>query len=77
MPRRLHREDYTVGWVCAQYIELGAAQEMLDDEHDTPLCDTHDTNIYTCGRIGEHNIVIACLLEGQMGTTRQRQSLCS
>lgn len=41
---------------------------MLDDEHDAPPCDAHDTNIYTCGRIGQHNIVIACLPEGQIGT---------
>ncbi|KAF2632352.1 ankyrin, partial [Macroventuria anomochaeta] len=69
MPRRLHHEDYTVGWVCALAIELVAAQEMLDEEHDTPSCNAHDTNIYTCGRIGEHYVVIACLPEGRMGTT--------
>ena len=40
---------------------------MLDEEHNTPLCDAHDTNIYTCGRLGDHNIVIACLPEGQSG----------
>jgi nucleoside phosphorylase len=67
-PRRLHPEDYTVGWVCALPVELAAAQEMLDEEHDTPPSDAHDTNIYTCGRVGEHNVVIACLPEGQTGT---------
>lgn len=65
---RLNREDYTVGWVCALPVELAAAQEMLDEEHETPQIDAHDTNIYTCGRIGEHNVVIACLPEGQTGT---------
>jgi nucleoside phosphorylase len=68
MARQLRHEDYTVGWVCALPIELAAAEEMLDEEHDTPECDAHDTNIYTCGRIGEHNVVIACLPEGQAGT---------
>jgi nucleoside phosphorylase len=68
MPCQLRREEYTVGWVCALAVELAAAQEMLDDEHDTPPCDAHDTNIYSCGRVGEHNIVIACLPEGQIGT---------
>jgi nucleoside phosphorylase len=68
MLRQLRREEYTVGWVCALPVELVAAQEMLDDEHGTPLHDAHDTNIYTCGRVGEHNVVIACLPEGQMGT---------
>jgi nucleoside phosphorylase len=68
MLRQLRREDYTVGWVCALPVELAAAQEMLDEEHRTPQIDAHDTNIYTCGRVGEHNVVIACLPEGQMGT---------
>jgi nucleoside phosphorylase len=64
---RLNLEDYTVGWVCALPIELAAAEEMLDEEHDTPGYNAHDTNIYTCGKIGEHNVVIACLPQGQMG----------
>ncbi|KAI4940877.1 hypothetical protein J4E91_011134 [Alternaria rosae] len=68
MARPLRREDYTVGWVCALSVELAAAQEMLDEEHDTPRCGAHDTNLYTCGRVGEHNVVIACLPEGQTGT---------
>ncbi|XP_014556052.1 hypothetical protein COCVIDRAFT_100906 [Bipolaris victoriae FI3] len=68
MARQLRREDYTVGWVCALPVELAAAQEMLDEEHGMPPSSTHDTNIYTCGRVGKHNVVIACLPEGQMGT---------
>jgi nucleoside phosphorylase len=68
MTRQLRREDYRVGWVCALPVELAVAQEMLDEEHDTPQYDAHDTNLYTCGRIGEHNVVIACLPEGQTGT---------
>jgi nucleoside phosphorylase len=68
MARQLRREDYTVGWVCALPVELAAAQKMLDEEHDTPPTDIHDTNIYTCGRVDEHNVVIACLPEGQTGT---------
>ena len=54
--------------VCALPLELAAVQEMLDEEHrDLPQSD-NDTNIYTLGRISEHNIVIACLPEGQTGT---------
>jgi nucleoside phosphorylase len=41
---------------------------MLDKEHDKPLSNAHYTNIYTRGRVGEHDVVIACLPEGQMGT---------
>jgi nucleoside phosphorylase len=40
---------------------------MLDDTHDN--FDNHDPNsIYTLGRIAGHNVVIACLPKGQMGT---------
>lgn len=68
MARLLHRDDYTVGWVCALPVELAAAQEMLDKEHTTPLYHACNTNIYTCGRVEGHNVVIACLPKGQAGT---------
>jgi nucleoside phosphorylase len=65
---RLRREDYTVGWVCALPVELAAAQGMLDEEHEGLEQNAHDTNIYTLGQVGQHNVVIACLPEGQIGT---------
>jgi hypothetical protein len=68
MVRQLRREDYTVGWVCTLAVELAAAQEMLDKEHDMRPAAAHDINVYTYGRIGKHNVVIACLPEGQTGT---------
>ena len=67
--RRLRIEDYSVGWVCALPIELAAATEMLDEEHSGLPQDSNDTNLYTLGRIYEHNVVIACLPAGQMGTS--------
>ena len=63
--RRLRHEEYTVGWVCALPIELAAAQEMLDVEHEQ--LQDGDT-IYTLGQVGEHNVVIAGLPGGQTGT---------
>lgn len=54
--------------MCALPVELAVAQEMLDEEHHPTPCDARDTNIYTCGRVGEHNVVIACLPGGQTGT---------
>jgi len=66
--RRLRPQDYTVGWVCALPIELAAAAGMLDEEHQDLPQDTNNSNLYTLGRIGEHNIVIACLPAGQLGT---------
>jgi nucleoside phosphorylase len=64
----LGRSDYTVGWVCALPIELSAAQEMLDEEHSNLPQDSEVANIYTLGRIGEHNVVLVCLPAGQTGT---------
>lgn len=41
---------------------------MLDERH-TPLGQhLADQNAYTLGRIGQHNVVIACLPAGQTGT---------
>ncbi|KAI9765367.1 MAG: hypothetical protein M1840_007447 [Geoglossum simile] len=67
-PGTLSQDDYTVGWVCALHIEMAAAQAMLDDIHDNlPTC-PNDSNTYSLGNIGMHNIVIACLPSGQYGT---------
>jgi ankyrin repeat protein/nucleoside phosphorylase len=69
MPRTLRCLDYKIGWVCALPIELAAAEEMLDELHNVPPYNNdHDTNLYTCGRVGQHNVVIACLPKGQTGT---------
>jgi ankyrin repeat protein/nucleoside phosphorylase len=54
--------------LCALPVELAAAQAMLDDPHQTPRCPSHDPNLYSCGRVGEHNVVITCLPEGRTGT---------
>ncbi|PVH69387.1 purine and uridine phosphorylase [Cadophora sp. DSE1049] len=61
--RQYTHGDYTVGWVCAlPKTELVAAAAMLDDEHPVlPAADSKDTNAYLLGRIGSHNVVIACL----------------
>lgn len=66
--RALRPDDYTVGWVSALPVELAAATELLDEEHDELPQDDDDNNFYTLGRIGEHNVVIACLPAGQTGT---------
>jgi nucleoside phosphorylase len=51
---------------CASCF-LPPAQEMLDEKHQGLPQDADDSNIYTLGRMGEHNVVIACLPAGQMG----------
>ncbi|KAL7906419.1 hypothetical protein GGI35DRAFT_458100 [Trichoderma velutinum] len=60
-------DEYTVGWVCALSKEQTAATAMLDDRHDSLSKPPNDPNAYTLGSIGKHNIVIACLPEGEMG----------
>lgn len=66
---RTRIEDYTVGWVCALPIELAAATALLDEEHESFPYGGKDPNLYTLGRIGEHNVVLACLPAGQIGTS--------
>ena len=58
---------YTVGWIAALPIERAAATAMLDERHDKPQNFSQhrsDTNSYTWGRMGAHNIVIASLTAG-------------
>ncbi|KAF3804322.1 hypothetical protein GCG54_00000674 [Colletotrichum gloeosporioides] len=65
----LSHEAYTVGWVCALPKEQTAAIAMLDQRHPNipNMQPPTDTNAYTLGSIGGHNIVIACLPRGQIG----------
>jgi len=64
-----HPESYHVGWVCAVRTEYVAACELLDEEFPTPPLPHHDDNAYTCGRIGDHKVVVACLPQGRYGLT--------
>jgi hypothetical protein len=67
--QRYAHEDYTIGWICAlPKTELVDAAAMLDEEHPIlPAADPYDTNSYLLGRIGDHNVVIACLPEETTG----------
>jgi nucleoside phosphorylase len=65
----LPNEDYTVGWICALPLEAAAATAMLDEIHEKPQKQlSNDYNVYTLGRIGEHNVVISCIPAGVYGT---------
>jgi nucleoside phosphorylase len=66
--RSLNHEQYEVGWICALHSELAAAKAMLDERHDSLPQDKHDDNAYSLGSIGKHNVVIACLPDGEYGT---------
>ncbi|PCD28405.1 hypothetical protein FGRA07_03544 [Fusarium graminearum] len=59
---------YTVGWICAIATEYLAAQLFLDEEHDPPeSVSVNDSNDYTLGKIGKHNVVMAVLPLGEYG----------
>ncbi|RYC59263.1 hypothetical protein CHU98_g6961 [Xylaria longipes] len=61
--------DYTVGWVCALPKEQTAATAVLDGQIHPELPKLpNDYNTYTLGSIGSHNIIIACLPKGKIGT---------
>ncbi|VZH93263.1 unnamed protein product [Fusarium fujikuroi] len=60
--------DYIVGWICALHIEYVAAKTFLDEKHEPPeFVSTNDNNLYTLGKIGRHNTVIAVLPHGEYG----------
>ncbi|KAF5627813.1 Pfs domain protein [Fusarium tjaetaba] len=54
-------ELYNVGWICSLPIELAASIAMLSDIHEPLPGKQHDSNTYTLGHIGPHNIIICCL----------------
>jgi hypothetical protein len=58
--RTLRHQDYSVGWICASSLETEMATGMLDELHGPLPRASDDQNIYTLGRIGAHNVVIAC-----------------
>lgn len=68
MQRRLPRDEYTVGWICALSVEHAAAKALLDEEHCYPdTSDSQDENIYCTGSIAGHNVVLVCLPAGNIG----------
>lgn len=61
------RESYHVGIICALDVEKAAVEAILDEEHDGLGKVAGDDNTYTYGRIGQHDVVVACLPAGVMG----------
>ncbi|KAF6802650.1 NACHT and ankyrin domain protein [Colletotrichum musicola] len=65
-------DSYTVGWIAALPIERAAAVAILEEKHAEPkgfIRHPNDTNVYTWGRIGDHNVAIASLAAGICGLT--------
>jgi nucleoside phosphorylase len=61
------KEDYQIGIICALDTEAAAMIAALDETHPKLQMEKDDSNDYTLGQIGEHNVVIACLPAGSMG----------
>ncbi|KAJ5117910.1 Pfs NACHT and Ankyrin domain protein [Penicillium atrosanguineum] len=65
-------DSYAIAWIAALPMERAAAEAMLDEKHAAPIGFIRhqaDANIYTWGRLGEHNVVIASLAPGVYGIT--------
>lgn len=62
---------YTVGLITAITPEFAAACAMLDSEEEEgpDYVSPGDTNSYTLGTMGKHNVVIATLPHGDYGTS--------
>ncbi|KAL6828009.1 hypothetical protein V8C40DRAFT_286889 [Trichoderma camerunense] len=75
-PRRLKPRDehdmpwhrnYTVGWICTLQLEFEVSKGMLDYWYRQPSQNNHDPYenhrciSYAYGRIGHHDVVMACL----------------
>lgn len=67
-PKKLQSADYHVAWIApVSSLELLPSRLMLD-EHDASDYDTaYDDNVYTCGAIAGHNVVIATCAPGMTG----------
>ncbi|KAG5782522.1 hypothetical protein H9Q73_003823 [Fusarium xylarioides] len=73
----INNADYVVGWICAITTEYVAAQAFLDEKHEGPdYVSPNDDNIYTLGRMGKHNVVIAVLPDGEYGTSSAARVGC-
>lgn len=59
--RTLTHDQYTAAWISPLKVEHIAALAMLDEEHHPLSQSPRDQNVYTLGRIGNHNIVLAGL----------------
>lgn len=68
----LESTDYSIAWIAPLPTARAAATALLDERHEVPPDfdqTNQDSNSYTWGRIGIHNIVIASLPAGLSGST--------
>ncbi|KAK1139781.1 hypothetical protein N8T08_011178 [Aspergillus melleus] len=65
--RNLPCDAYTVGWLCVLDCDFDVATVCLDEQHETPSTPPGDTNAYTAGQMGEHNVIIVKLTQPGTG----------
>ncbi|KAK8009151.1 hypothetical protein PG991_011702 [Apiospora marii] len=65
MTKKLRRADYHVAWIApVSDLELLPSRLMLDEEHEAPR---YDDNVYMCGTMKGHNVVIVTCPQGLTG----------
>lgn len=67
----LTHSDYHVGILCTQSCETTAVRAMLDEEHDLQEVSDNDNNVYSLGRIGRYNVVVASSRAGDYGAAAE------
>jgi len=60
--------DYAVGWICALPREMSVAMATFDETHAKLRQRLTNHNKYALGRIDDHNVVVACLCTGVVGS---------
>ncbi len=69
--RPRHRGDFRIAIICALTVEYDAVSLVFDrfwDENDDTFGRAHgDTNTYTTGRIGKHDVVLVLASEHRHG----------
>lgn len=56
-----------VALICALDVEMATAKVMLDEIYESLPQSLTDHNVYTLGKIGNHNTVVVCLPSGVYG----------
>ncbi|KAK5705826.1 hypothetical protein LTR17_021337 [Elasticomyces elasticus] len=67
--KKLRKEDYTVGWICAlPNPEWKASRLLLDETHEVVRLSLAARQQYVYSSMNGHNVVMGCLPATQLGT---------
>jgi hypothetical protein len=65
--RFLPADAYTIGLIYVKPLEMNAITVMLDEEYESVPPAQGETNAYTLGRTGKHNVAIVGPARGEQG----------